>query len=398
MSYRDKIIKYADARGPLYIEVAKQLHANPEVSNYEFFAQKILSELLEKEGFEVVKDIAGHRTGFLGIYKSKKLGPVVGFLAEYDALEGIGHACGHNLFGPTSLLAAAALKQVIDEVGGEIRVFGTPGEEGGENGSAKANYVKAGLFNDVDFALCIHPGSDKHLLTSDSLACAPVEVEFHGRASHAASAPEKGINALDAVIQVFNSVNALRQHLPNGVRIHGIITKGGQAPNIVPDYAQAKFFLRALDVKTLEDVYQKFEDIVKGAELATGAKGAFKPSSPLIADTVLVPSLDQVYKEALESLGAIVSLEERKSFGSTDVGNVSQVIPTIQPRIRISETPVAGHSIEKKAACISPLGLSTVVLGAKALALSALRLIEDPELLAEVKADHQRSVKLKQSH
>lgn len=154
-------------------------------------------------------------------------------MAEYDALVGLGHGCGPNLFGPTSCLAAVGLKEVLDEVGGEVRVYGTPGEEGGENGSAKGSFVREGFFEDVDAALCVHPGSNIHEPTLETLACAPVDIEFWGRASHAASRPEKGINALDAVIQVYNSINALRQHLPSDVRIHGIIVNGGDGPNIV---------------------------------------------------------------------------------------------------------------------------------------------------------------------
>lgn len=397
MTRKDQILSYADARSEAYKEIAKQIHAHPEVSNQEYFAQELLTKTLAEEGFEVKKDIAGHPTGFIGTYKSKKVGPVIAFLAEYDALAGIGHACGHNLFGATSLLAASALKQVINETGGEIRVYGTPGEEGGENSSAKANYAKAGLFDDVDAALCAHPGSHEQLGTSESLACAPVNIEFFGKASHAASAPEKGINALDAVIQVFNSINALRQHVPSDVRIHGIITHGGEAPNITPDYAQAKFFLRAASLPVLKDVYKKVEKIVEGAALATGAKGSFKPDSPLVANSILTPSFDDLYAQKIRELGEVFSETERKSVGSTDVGNVSQVIPTIQPRVRISEKPVGGHSLEKKAACVSEFGLNSIALAAKALALTALELLEKPELLALIKKDHQEALKRQES-
>ncbi len=396
MARKDTIIGYADKQAEKYKNIAKEIHAHPEVSNYEFFAQDILTKALEEEGFEVKKDVAGHRTGFTGVYRSGKPGPTLAFLAEYDALAGIGHACGHNLFGATSLLAAACAKQIVDETGGEIRVYGTPGEEGGENGSAKANFVKEGLFDDVDAALCAHPGADKHQRTSASLACAPIEIEFFGKASHAASAPEKGINALDAVIQVYNSINALRQHVPSDVRIHGIITHGGDAPNIVPEYAQAKFYLRAKTLPVLKDVYAKVEKIVEGAALATGARGTLKPYSPLVENTILVDSFDELYASRLTELGEVFSRDDCKSFGSTDAGNVSQVIPTIQPRTRISEVPVNGHSPEKKAACISELGLNSVVVVAKALALTALALLEDPELLKKIKNDHRRQLELQE--
>ena len=210
----EQIIKaFVEKRLPIYQAAARDIHAHPETSNHEYFACKRLSELLKSEGFEVQVDVAGHPTGFDARFKSGKPGPVLCFLAEYDALVGLGHGCGHNLFGATSALAGAALAQAAKLVGGEIRVYGTPGEEGGENGSAKGSFVREGFFKDVDAALCVHPSSSGHRLTNPSLGCAPVDIEFHGKASHAASAPEQGINALDALIQVYNGINALRQQL-----------------------------------------------------------------------------------------------------------------------------------------------------------------------------------------
>ena len=181
MTQRETIIQYVGQQEAVYRQIALDIHAKPEVSNYEFFACKRLSDQMREEGFAVQTDVAGHRTGFTAVYSAKKPGPVIAFLAEYDALTGIGHACGHNLFGATSCLAAAALKQVIDEVGGEVRLYGTPGEEGGENGSAKGSFVREGYFRDVDAALCVHPGSDHHALTHAEIACAPIRIEFRGK-------------------------------------------------------------------------------------------------------------------------------------------------------------------------------------------------------------------------
>ena len=168
MSLRDEIIAYADAQAPVYQQIALDIHAHPEVSNYEFYACKRLSEQLIQEGFEVTVDVAGHRTGFTAVYKSEKPGPVLVFLAEYDALAGLGHGCGHNLFGAGSSLGAVCLKQVIAQGGGEVRVYGTPGEEGGENGSAKGSFVREGFLKDVDAALCAHPGSGGHTTSMTS--------------------------------------------------------------------------------------------------------------------------------------------------------------------------------------------------------------------------------------
>lgn len=395
MDLREKIASYADAAHSEYKQIALDIHDHPEVSNYEFFACERLSKQLEKEGFTVKVDVAGHRTGFAASYKAQKPGPVLAFLAEYDALAGLGHGCGHNIFGATSLLAASSLKQVIDEAGGEIRVYGTPGEEGGENGSAKGSFVREGFFKDVDAALCVHPGADIHVLSHKSLGCAPIDIEFWGRAAHAAGSPEKGINALDGIIQVYNAINALRQHLTSDVRIHGIIVNGGDAPNTVPEYAKAKFYLRAATAPGLDAVYKKVEKIVEGAALATGAKGRMQPYQNRVENMLPTPSFDAVYQKNLERFGEHISPPEAKGgMGSTDVGNVSQVVPTIQPSISITDVKVAGHSEEMKAAARSEKGLNSILLGAKALAYTALDLIEDPKLLAAIKEEHKQMLKL----
>ncbi len=396
MTVREKILDYVERQDGVYRQIALDIHAKPEVSNYEFFACATLSGQMEKEGFKVQTDVAGHRTGFTAVYDSGKPGPTLVFLAEYDALNGIGHACGHNLFGATSCLAAAALKQVLDETGGEIRVYGTPGEEGGENGSAKGSFVREGFFRDVDAALCVHPGSDRHQLTHEEIACAPIRIEFRGKAAHASSSPSEGINALDAMILVFNAVGLLRQQLPQDVRIHGIITKGGDAPNIIPDYTEARFFVRAATVKRMMDVYHKMERITEGAALQTGCQGLLEPTQQKVDNIVPTPSFDEVYRRCLESLGEVVSDENSGPLGSSDVGNVSQVIPVIQPMIRISDVPVAGHSVEKREACRSESGLKSIALGAKALALTALELLEDPALLQRIREDHRAAVEAQQ--
>ena len=392
MSIREKILQYAESRYPVYREIALQIHAKPETSNHEEFACALLSEQARKESFEVTVDVAGHPTGFTGVYRSGKPGPVLAFLAEYDALPGLGHGCGHNLFGATSLLAAASLKQVIEEIGGEIRVYGTPGEEGGENGSAKGSFVREGFFRDVDAALCVHPGSDHHELTHAEIACAPIRIEFRGKAAHASSAPQDGINALDALVLVFNAIGLLRQQLPGDVRIHGIVTKGGDAPNIIPDLTEGRFYVRASTVGRMMKVYHRLEEIVKGAALQTGCEGLLEPAQRNLIDNVVpTPSFDEVYRKNLLSLGETVD-DRNFPLGSSDVGNVSQVIPVIQPMIRISDKPVAGHSIEKVEASRSETGLRSIALGAKALALTAADLITDPELLRKIREDHKLAV------
>ena len=390
---RELIERVIEEKIERYKEIALQIHDKPEVSNYEFFASETLSEQLKREGFDVRLGVAGHRTGFDARYRSDKFGPTIVFYAEYDALPGIGHACGHNIFGATSSLAAVGLKEIIDKVGGEVRVYGTPGEEGGENGSAKGSFVREGFFDDVDIALGVHPGY-KHGLTKTSLANDPVDVEFFGRSSHAAASPEKGINALDGIIQVYNAVNALREHLTDDVRIHGVITNGGEAANVVPDYASARFYLRAKSRPILTDLYTKFENIVKGAALQIGGDYKFGLFQNSVDNVVVTPLFDQVYEKQLNKYGEYISEDSsNKGGGSTDVGNISQVIPTIHPNIKISENYIAGHSREFREACKSELGLNSIELGAKVLANTALDIIEDPELLENIKKQHRENVK-----
>ena len=381
-------------RLPEYQALALDIHEHPEVSNYEFYSSAALIKQLEKEGFWVEKEVAGHRTAFDARYISNKPGPTIAFLAEFDALPGIGHACGHNLFGTYSVLAASIVKQFIDETGGEIRVYGTPGEEGGENGSAKGSFVREGFFEDVDVALCVHPAF-RYGKTTESLANDPVDIKFYGVASHAAAAPEKGVNALEALIQVFNGINALRLQLPKDVNIHGIITDGGVAANVIPDYAAGRFYLRAGNRQTLDKVYEKVENIVRGAALSTGTTFEFGLFQNAVDDVIVTPSFDDLFFQHAKEAGVPdeeIETEQRTSLGSSDVGNVSQVIPTIQPTVAISETYIAGHTEEFKAAAKSDKGLASIAIAAELLANTALDLLKEPKLLERIKQEHQEIV------
>ncbi len=397
MALRDAIDTFVETFLDDYQQAALQIHATPETSNHEFFARETLVALLEQQGFAVRQEVAGHRTAFDARYTSAKPGPVIVFLAEYDALPDIGHACGHNLFGTTSSLAASALRHVIDEIGGEVRVYGTPGEEGGEHGWAKDSFVKAGFFDDVDAALCAHPGY-RHTRTSPSLAVDMVDVQFVGKAAHAAARPEAGINALDAVIQVFNGVNAWRQQLPPGARVHGIITDGGAAPNIIPEHASAKFFLRAETRPVLNAMTERFRNIVQGAALATGASAFFDKYDNKLDNTLIIREFDDVYARNLALYGQ--TLEEKpvnEGYGSSDVGNVSQLVPTIQPMISISDTPIVLHSLDSREAAKSRKGLDSIGLGARVLALTAIELIQTPSLLTSITAAHRHVLEAQQA-
>jgi amidohydrolase len=377
-----------------YLQISHSIHENPEIGNEEFFASKLLADLLQSEDFSVERGVAGHETAFLARKKSAlKSGPVIAFLAEYDALPGLGHACGHNIIGTTSTAAAIALSKVIDETGGEVVVLGTPAEEGGPNGSAKGSFVKHGLLEGIDAALMVHPANATRI-TGNSLAVDPLDFEFIGKPAHAAAAPHHGINALDAVIQLFNGINALRQHVTDDVKIHGIITHGGDAPNIVPEYAKARFYIRAATRKKCSEATARVKAIAEGAALATGAKLNVIAFQNEVDNLVLNRTFDAVFKQELESLGEQVETGERDGLGSTDAGNISQAVPTIHPYIKIGPDTLIGHTVEFREAAKSERGDEALILGAKGLALTGLRLLTDEALINDIKEEFQNRKEL----
>lgn len=384
-SLQQRIIDEIDRKRDRYIKISHEIHDRPEIGNQEFFASRLLTDTLAEEGFSIEKAVAGHETSFIARKKSTRLeGPVIAFLAEYDALPGLGHACGHNIIGTASTAAAISLSTLLEEAGGEVVVLGTPAEEGGENGSAKASFVKHNLLEGIDACLIIHPGN-KTGVTGNSLAVDPLDFEYIGRPAHASASPEEGINALDSVIQLFNGINALRQHVTPDVRIHGIITHGGDAPNIVPEYAKARFFIRAATRKTCSAVTEKIKAIAQGAALATGAKLNIIAFQNEVDNLLPNRVFDQVFVDSAHLLGLKIDTEVQKGLGSTDVGNISQVVPTIHPHIKIGPSTLVGHTAEFCAAAASKEGDEALILGAKALAITALVLITERGKLKEIK-------------
>ncbi|MEY7999879.1 M20 family metallopeptidase [Clostridium sp. Mt-5] len=389
-NFQHEIINEIESKKDTYINISHLIHNHPEIGNQEFFSSKLLIDALEKEGFSIEKAVAGHSTSFIARKKSNKnSGAVIGYLAEYDALPNLGHACGHNIIGTASTAAAISLSKLIDEIGGEILVFGTPAEEGGENGSAKASFVKHNLFDGVDACMMIHPGNNNYK-TVKSLANDPIQFEFIGKAAHAAACPEKGINALDGVIQLFNGINALRQHVTSDVRIHGIITDGGYAPNIVPDYAKAKFFIRAAERSTCDEVTKKIINIAKGAALITGSKVNISFFQNEIDNFLLNSKFDEVFADNLKLLGINLDNKIPEGLGSTDAGNVSHVVPTIHPHIKIGDDKLVGHTPEFREAAISKQGDEALLIGIKALALTGLTLLTDKNKLTAIKEEFNR--------
>ncbi|KAB7667779.1 M20 family metallopeptidase [Bacillus sp. B1-b2] len=379
----DSIQLSIENKKEVYIQTSQAIHAKPEIGNQEFFASKTLVNLLESEGFKVDKAVAGHETSFYAVKDSGISGPTIAFLAEYDALPGLGHACGHNIIGTTSVAAGIALAEALPQTGGRVVVLGTPAEEGGPNGSAKGSFVKHGYLKDVDVALMLHP-SGKTSLTSETLAVDPLDFHFYGKAAHAAGSPEKGINALDAVIQLFVGISTLRQQLPSDVRIHGIITHGGDAPNIIPEYASARFYIRASSWKKTEEVSTKVRSIAEGAALATGSTVKVERFQNEVKDFVINPVLDNVLKEELQAIGEDVFVEKSTGKGSTDAGNISYEVPTAHGHIKIGPDDLIAHTNEFREAAQSEVGNQAIINGAKAIAAVGYRLLSDSLLLHKI--------------
>ncbi|WP_307257900.1 M20 family metallopeptidase [Oikeobacillus pervagus] len=387
-SLKETIIKNVEGNKELFLSTSHQIHENPEIGNEEFFASGLLIDLLEKEGFTVEKAVAGHETAFLARKKSAKKGPSIAFLAEYDALPGLGHACGHNIIGTTSVAAAIALSKTLDKTGGEVVVLGTPAEEGGPNGSAKGSFVRHGLLKGIDAAMMIHP-SNQTRLSGTSLAVDPLDFEFIGKSAHAAAAPHEGINALDAVIQLFNGINALRQQLKKDVSIHGIITHGGDAPNIIPEYAKARFYIRADTREHLNEVTKKVKAVAEGAALATGAKLNIIAFQNPVDNLLVNEKFNEVFHHVIEELGETIATGAWGGIGSTDAGNISQVVPTIHPYIKIGPDDLIAHTIPFREAAASKKGDEALIKGAKALALTGLQLLTNTKLLTTIKEEFQ---------
>lgn len=380
MSIKKSIIDIIDAKRDRFIEISHLIHENPEVGNKEFFASNLLVKELENHGFSVITNIAGHETGFIATKKSSKEGATIGYLAEYDALPGLGHGCGHNIIGASSIAAAIALGEVIEKCGGTVKVFGTPAEEGGDNGSAKGSFVKAGVFKGVTAAMMVHPGSYTQR-TGQSLAVAPIDFEFFGKPAHASGCPEEGINALDAMLLFYSGINALRQQVTSDVRIHGVILNGGEAPNIIPEYTRARFYLRAGTREALEVLTHRVINIAQGSAISTGCTTSHTYIQNIVENLVPNVALDNIFEECVEELGEKVERSMKKGVGSTDTGNVSHVVPTIHPTISICDEEIPAHTVEFREAACSTKGDEGLILAAKALALTGLKVIENPGIV-----------------
>jgi len=374
-----------DARRQQLKELSLKIHSNPELGFNEVKASAWLTHYLEENGFAVEQGICELPTAFRASYGQGK--PVIAIMAEYDALPELGHACGHNLIATCAVGAGAASKPAIDRFGGSVRVIGTPAEElyGG-----KAIMAERGAFDNLDIAMIVHPAVCD-LATTQTLACQALEIEFFGKPAHAAGGPEMGINALEAMIQSFTAINSLRQHIKDKARIHGIITDGGDAANIVPAHSAGSFLVRAEDYAYLEELKQKVINCFTGAATATGAHLEYKWAGIRYAAMRNNLTLAQLFKQNLESLGRMVKLSEPdESFGSTDMGNVSQLVPSIHAMVAIAPREVVAHSPQFASAAASEAGFRGLVDASKALAMTVVDLVANPEVVTQIQDEFRR--------
>lgn len=396
MSHNETADGAIDAASAELIEISRDIHAHPELNYQEFHAAEVLTKSLEAHGFEVERGSGGVETAFRGVAQGTGDGPSIGILVEYDALPDVGHGCGHNLLAISTLGAGIGAKAALGELPGRVVVIGTPAEEGG---GGKVRLLEAGALDDIDVALSSHPSSDKTIFRTDwpmeanvSLAMVGYRYMFHGKAAHAAGKPEAGVNALNSVIHFFTGIDAMRQHLKDDVRIHGIISDGGGAPNVVPEFAAANFMLRSKDGEYLrETVVPRVLGIAEGAAAMTGATLEVEPHYPFYENVRPNVALTELTKAHAERLGMRLDEPEpasqRGGGGSTDFGNVSQVMPSFAMSFAISEEPVPGHSKLWAAAAHSELGEQNALLCAKALSATACELLERPELVAAAKEE-----------
>lgn len=423
------VIAAVDKQAELTASLSDQIWEWAEVGYQEEKSSGLLQQTLKVEGFDVKAGVAGIPTAFVAEYG--KGGPVIAILAEFDALPGInqdaapereerpglgaGHACGHNLFGAGSTSAAIAVKKWLEETGtpGRIRVYGTPAEEGG---SGKVYMVRAGLFDDVDIALHWHADSENSAAANTSLANRSAKFRFHGLSAHAAGAPEKGRSALDGVEAFDMMVNMMREHVPQDARIHYVITSGGKAPNVVPDYAEVFYYVRHPSAEGVEAIWSRLEDAARGAALGTGTTVDWEiihGNNPLLVNETLAKMMDAKLREVggvtydaleqdfAEKIYATLTKPERTlgseseiqpyevslGYGSTDVGDVSWAVPTVGLRAATWVPGTPAHSWQAVAASGTSIGHKGTQVAAKTLTLAAIELFTNPELRKAARAE-----------
>ena len=383
--------KSVDGHGKRLIEIARYIHDNPELGSEEVKAYELLTSELEANGFEVQRRILDIPTAFCATFRGKGKGPRVAVLAEYDALPGVGHGCGHNLIAASAIGAGIAAGKAMSDLNGEVLVVGTPAEEGhGPYAGSKVIMAERGFWDGVDAAIMLHPTSTRWAVGSKSLGIWTVKMEFQGQTSHAAASPHEGINALNAATLAYMATHMLRQEARRDANlvIHGIILEGGLASNVIPDRAVCDFGVRSSDEKYLEKMVGKVERCAEGAAMATGAKVTVTKKrlySSMKLNLPLVQTLWQNYKDQGVDVADWRETVVGMPMASTDFGDVSQRTPSTGSYIKIAPEGTPGHSRQLAAASITKEGLDAMMIGTKALAMTLVELLAEPEKLREAR-------------
>ena len=372
-----QVIDGVDALAAELIRISHRIHDTPELAYHEHLAAELCADILESGGFEVEREAYGLATSFAA--RTGRTGPHLVICAEYDALPGVGHACGHNIIAASAVGAGLALLPVAEAAGLRLTVLGTPAEEAG---GGKVDLILAGAFNDVDAAMMIHPAPFDDYV-SPGLAVEEWSVTVKGQASHASSDPQLGRNALDGLVAGYTAIAMLRQHLRPLQQVHGIITHGGDAPNVVPECTSASYYLRAADMPDLEDLRTRVGACLEGAALSTGTSVEIGTVGHVFEPTQANPGLVLAFEQACERIERAFTPDPSgpEVGGSTDFGNVSQLVPAVHANMAVHSWPAVNHQHEFAAYCVTPAGDRTMLDGAKAMALTALAYAADPEIV-----------------
>ena len=382
-----RVIDEVDRLAPTLLDVSHRIHERPELCFEEHFAHDLLAGVIEDRGIGVERGAYGLDTAF-----DARVGagdrPAVAVLCEYDALPGIGHACGHNIIAAAGLGAGLAAAAVAAEVGGALALMGTPAEEGG---GGKEIMIRRGAFAGVGAAMMIHPANHE-LQTFHAIAVQRLRARYTGAAAHAAAAPEMGRNALDAAVLGYNAVAALRQHIRDDERIHGVFTDGGAKPNVVPATAAAEWYVRSATVDSLQPLKDRVTACLAGAATAAGCEVDLEWIDPVYSDMANDEALLERYVANAVELGRdpAPSSGEAKVTGSTDMGNVSQLVPSIHPMMKVAPDDVAIHTPEFADWARGDAGDAAVVDGAKAMAMTVVDCWTSGGVLAAAPGDHDR--------
>lgn len=365
------------------VDASHQIHSHPELNFEEVFAHGVLTDMLERHGVKPTRHAYGLETAFDA--KVGTTGPTIAVLCEYDALPGIGHACGHNVIGTAGLGAGLAAAFVAEQAGGRVRIMGTPAEEGG---AGKVHMARAGAFDDIAAAMMVHP-ADADLFSMDTIAIQELIVAFEGKAAHAAAAPWEGRNALDAAVLGYMNVAAMRQHIRPNERLHGIFTKAGDKPNIVPSETEMDWYVRSGTISSLQPLKERVVTCLQSAATACGCTMSHRWDDITCADMIDNGPMVHAYTANASRLGRTVLdpiTSGRHVVGSTDMGNVSYLVPSIHPMIKVAADGVPIHTVDFARAAGGPDGDRAVIDGAKALAMTVIDLWCSPGVLDQAQA------------